>query len=196
MTHPPALPRPLPRPVRLAALAVVCLAAAACGDDPFEVRWTADPDTVLLYSLARPELNLPSAFNFLLRVAVPVESPNATGNWDVAVDTEDDRIVLLPPGALHIDSRAAIAVIPGVDFDDVREAPGDIDLYVTDEAVPVATGSVYVVQTHQSAGTFGRRCVYYAKVEPIEIDVVLGTLRFLFDANPVCNDTRLVPPDD
>jgi hypothetical protein len=29
----------------------------------------------------------------------------------------------------------------------------------------------------------------------VEMDPEAGTLSFLFDSNPVCNDPRLVPPD-
>ena len=98
-----------------AALAVGAV-ASACGDDPFAIRWTESPDTVLLYSLARPELNLVSGFNFQSRFPVTVEGPTSTGNWDVAVDTRDNQIVLLPPGALGISSRAGIAELPGKTF--------------------------------------------------------------------------------
>jgi hypothetical protein len=51
-----------------------------------------------------------------------------------------------------------------------------------------------VVQTTQVVGSFGQRCVFFAKLEPLVIDVAGGALTFLFDANPVCNDPRLVPP--
>jgi hypothetical protein len=37
--------------------------------------------------------------------------------------------------------------------------------------------------------------VFFAKLEPLVLDVAGGTLEFVFDASPVCNDTRLVPPE-
>ena len=43
---------------------LVLLAATACNDDPFEIRWDLQADTVLLYSLARPEMTMDSGFNF------------------------------------------------------------------------------------------------------------------------------------
>jgi hypothetical protein len=192
----PAWPQRAPRlrAARFAALLLVALGAAAC-DDPFELRWEARPDTALLYSLALPQTNLHSAFNFFFRTPLVVESPGATGQWDVALDTEADRLVLLPPGALGINSRARIAALPGVTFTEVREAPADTAAYVSNRSVPVAFGTVYVVQTGEQVGAFGQRCVFYAKLEPIEIDAVAGTLSFLFDASPACNDPRLVPPD-
>lgn len=178
------------------AVAVVALASlGGCGDDPFAIRWTESPDTVLLYSLARPELNLTSGFNFNNRIPVRIEAPAATGTWDMAVDTRNGGIVLLPPGALGVTSRAGIAAVPGSSFEDVVEAPADTSLYVTKDAVPVALGTIYVVRTNQSLGAFGTRCVYYAKLEPLVADPVAGTLTFKFDSSPVCNDRRLIPPD-
>ena len=177
----------------LAALAAV--GAGACGDDPFAIRWTESPDTVVLYSLARPELNLTSGFNFNNRIPSRIEAAAATGTWDVAVDTRDGAIVLLPPGALGVESRAGIAPVPGMSFEEVIEAPADTAAYTTDAPVPVQTGTVYVVRTNQGVGAFGTRCVYYAKLQPLEVDPVGGTLRFTFDASPVCNDRRLIPPD-
>ena len=172
------------------------LGSLACGDDPFELRWNADPDTVLLYSLAQPELNLPSAFSFNSRTTVRVEAPAATGTWDLALDTQEGALVFLPPGALGINSRAGIAMLSGLEFDDVREAPSDTAAYAFDQGVPVSLGTVYVVQTRQVTGQFGTTCVYFAKLEPLVTDLAEGTLEFEFDSNPVCNDPRLVPPED
>lgn len=189
-------PRGRLRTPALAALAAALLvASAACGDDPFSFDWSDQPDTVLLYSMARPELNLVSAYNFLQGVPIQIEAPAATGTWDVAVDTRGGEIVFLPPGALNVVSAARIAVLEGLTLDDVTQAPGDTLLYVADEPVPVRTGDVYVVRTNRQRGSFGRSCVYYAKVEAVSIDPVGGTLRFREVTNPVCNDRDLVPPD-
>jgi hypothetical protein len=182
----------------LALAAVVALGSVgsvACGDDPFQIDWVESPDTVLLYSLARPQLNLFSGFDFYNRIPVRIEDSEATGNWDVAVDTRNGRVVLLAPGALGVDSKARVARIPGTTFADVIEAPADTTLYTAKEPVPVELGSVYVIRTRQQFGSFGRTCVYYAKLEPIEIDPVGGILRFVFDASPSCNDRALIPPD-
>ena len=175
--------------------AALSLTLGACEDDPFQVNWLADPDTVLLYSLARPELNLPSGYNFNARQRVRIEAPAASGSWDVALDSQEGELVFLPPGALNITSRARVTALPDAVFEDVREAPRDTAVYSANEAVPIEMNSVYVVRTSESLGSFGRRCVYFAKLEPLEIDVAAGTLRFVFDASPVCNDPRLVPPN-
>ena len=171
------------------------MGTTACGDDPFAFNWNDAPDTVLLYSLDRPELNLVSAYNFLQGVPVQVEAPTATGSWDVAVDTRDGAIVFLPPGALNVSGAARVAVLEGLTLDDVTRAPSDTLLYVSDQPVPVRLGDVYVFRTNRARGSFGRSCVYYAKAEAVEIDPVGGTLTFREVTNPVCNDRDLVPPD-
>lgn len=191
----PAAVRRRPRGVALALGSALAMGALGCGDDPFEARWVSAPDTVLLYSLARPELNLPSAFSFNRGLRLRVEAPGATGQWDLALDTRGSELVFLPPGALGINSRARIAALPGLVFEELREAPSDTSAYVADEPLPVTAGTIYVVRTGQTVDAFGRSCVRFAKLEPLVIDVEAGSLEFVYDANPVCNDPRLVPPD-
>lgn len=185
--------------MRLRGLLIACAALpvftlVACGDDPFRLDWESAPDTVLLYSLARPELNLPSAFNLNTRRTVQIEAPGATGAWDIAVDTEEGGLVLLTPNALGVESRAAITTITDRSFEEIRRAPADTAAYV--DSVPVELGPVYVIQTDESVGGFGTRCVYYAKLEALDIDTELGTLLFRYDSNPVCNSRDLIPPED
>lgn len=177
----------------LAAAAVLTVLLPACGDNPFESRWTAMPDTALLHSLARPELNLNSAFDFVNRRARRVEAPGATGSWDVAVDTRGQELVFLAPRALEIESDAGIAPFPDMSFDEVTRAPSDSADYAYDEPVPVEAGTTYVVQTRESRGSFGRLCFFYAKLEPLDVRVEEGTVRFLYDVNTVCDDRDLVP---
>ena len=90
---------------------------------------------------------------------------------------------------------ARIATLESMSLDEVTEAPSDTLLYVRDEAVPVEMGDVYIIRTNRQTGSFGRSCVYYAKVEAVSIDAVGGTLTFREVTNPVCNDRDLVPPD-
>jgi len=178
-----------------AVIAAVAVGLAACGDDPFAFDWNPNPDTVVLYSLARPELNLVSAFAFFQRTAVRVEAASATGSWDAAVDTRDGAIVLLPPGALGVSGAARLTTLEGMSLADVTRAPEDTLVYTADQPVRVEMGNVYVVKTNRSTGGFGSSCVYYAKLAPVEIDPVGGTLRFEFVTNPVCNSQDLVPPN-
>ena len=183
-------------PRRIAMVAALLTAAlGACGDDPFSYNWSDVPDTVQMYSLARPELNLPSGFSFYDGFLLAVEQPSATGRWDVALDTEGGDLVLLPPGAVGIDSRARIAALPGTPYEDVTQAPGDGSVWVDSEAVTVAAGTTYVVRTNIRLGSFGSACTYYAKMEPVTIDVPGGTLLFRYTTNPICNSRDLVPPN-
>ena len=182
-------------PASLLALVVLSVGLSACGEDPFAFPWASRPDTVLLYSLARPELNLEAAYDFHNDLRIRVEAAKASGSWDVALDTRESQLVLLPPGALGITSKASVAVIPGFAFADVLDAPEDTAAYTRSAAVPVEMGTVYVVKTSQSPGIFGTNCSYYAKLEPLVIDVEGGTLTFIVEASPVCNSHRLIPPD-
>lgn len=182
----------------LAALAAVTVVAAtACDDDPFGLQdWTANPVELLVYSLARPELNLPSGANLYQKFTLRLESPGATGNWDIALDTRDGQLVFLGPNVLGLDSRVRIATMPDSNFDDVRRAPSDSTVYVSDEPVPVALNTVYVVRTNLYPGPFGGQCSFYSKLEPLELDVEQGTVTFVVDTNPLCNERDLVPPND
>lgn len=197
MTIPASL-EALCRRSRLPLLASLTVAGAvgfaACGDDPFAVDWIESPDTVLLFALARPELNLPSGFDFYNRTSVVVEGANATGSWDMAVDARGGKVVLLPPGSLGVSSKAQVAALEGRTFAEVTEAPADTALYVSRAPVPVEMGTIYVWRSRQASGYYGTSCVYYSKMEALEIDPGGGTLKFVFDSSPVCNSRSLIPP--
>lgn len=178
-----------------AALAALAVALGACGDDPFAFEWSDVPDTVKIYSLARPELNIPSGFSFYDGLSFAVEQPTATGRWDAALDTQDGSLVLLPPGALGVIGRARILAYANATFAEVVEAPSDEKLYVADDAVPVVDGTVYIIRTNLRPGSFGASCTYYAKMEPVIIDVAGGSLTFRYITSPICNSRDLTPPD-
>jgi hypothetical protein len=171
------------------------LGLAACDEDPFVFRWNATPDTVRIYSLDRPEPNLPSGFGFLDRALVRVETPGATGVWDVALDTEGGSLVLKPPGAFGISARAGIVPMGAISFDDLDEAPADTLLYVLHDPVVMETGQVYAIRTNRRTHNFGRTCVFYGKMEPLVVDVAAGELEFRYVRSEACNDRSLVPPD-
>jgi hypothetical protein len=178
---------------RLLAL-LACFALAACDDDLLDPTWTAAPDTAVLFSLARPELDLESAFNFNARAVVALEQPGNALQWDIALDTRAGQLVLLTPNALGITSRARIAALPGMTFAQVEEAPADTLLYSGLAPVPVQRNAVYVVRTDARTSA-GGGCSFYAKLEPLVVDPAQGRLEFVFDSNPFCNDRRLLPPD-
>ena len=177
-------------------LAASVVGSTACGENIFEVKWTqANPDTVLLYTLARPEINLISAFDFLGRVGIRIHSPGASGLWDLVVDTQDGELVFVPPGGLDIESGTMIAALPGQAFDDVLEAPGDTTLYSKTMPLLIETTSVYVLRTHEGRDRFGFPCSFYGKLQPLEVDPVLGIVRFVYDVSVLCDDRGLVPED-
>jgi hypothetical protein len=181
---------------QIGSLVTLAVLVAACGGEDFLVDWEENPLEQVLYSLDRePEGTLrQTAFNMLERRGLVIEDPVAQGRWDFAVDREAGRLVLLPPQALGVTSRAAIARIPGTTFANVIEAPSDTLVYSTNQSVPVELGTVYVIRTHQQPGFFGQFCFFFGKIEPIEIDVEAGILRFLHDVSPDCNNRSLVPP--
>jgi len=178
-----------------AVVAALAVALTACGDDPFAFPWSDTPDTAKIYSLQRPELNIATAFGFYDGVGVAIESPNATGLWDAALDTRDGELVLLPPGALGVTSQARIATLPDMALADVTEAPGNADQYTADDPVTLVAGTVYVVKTSARPGSFGYTCSYYSKMEPIDIDLAEESLTFRYVTNPICNNRDLVPPN-
>ena len=182
-------------PGAVAATVALLMGMVGCSGDPFSFNWSDAPDTVLLFSLARPELNLVSGFAFFQRVPIRIEAADATGTWDAALDTRGDDLVLLPPGALGVTSSARITTLQGMSLEDVTRAPTDTLVYIADEPVPVQFGTVYVIRTGRATGSFGSSCVYYAKLEPVAIDVPGGTLTFRYVTNPICNSQDLVPPN-
>ena len=175
---------------RLLALACA-VALAGCDDELLEPTWSAAADTAVLYSLARPELDLESAFQFFGRTTVRLERPGTATLWDIALDTRAGQLVLLTPAAFGIDSRVRIAALPGQSFDLVTEAPADTLLSTAVNPVPVQSNATYVVRTRVDENG----CSKYAKLQPLALDVPQGRLQFQYDANPFCNDRRLVPPD-
>ncbi len=185
------------RPLNVVVFLVASVSGVtACGENIFDINWTVpNVQTALIYSLARPELNLPSAFDFLNRVAVEIQAPGVTGSWDLVLDTQDGQLVFLPPGALEIISEVMFLEMPNMAFDDVIEAPKDSTLYTKDQPLPVEMSSVYILRTHAAPGRFGLVCSYYGKLQPVLIEPVLGTVAFEYDVSTLCDDRGLVPED-
>ena len=168
---------------------------SGCGENIFDQKWTeARVDTVLIYSLARPELNLPSAFDFVKRLTVELQSPGATGEWDLVVDTRDGQLVFLPPGSLGFTSEMMFLAIPGMAFNDVIKAPGDTTQYTKDTPLVVDANSVYVLRTHQGFDRFGLPCLFYGKFQPLVVDPANGSVEFEYDVSRLCDDRSLIPP--
>jgi hypothetical protein len=172
------------------------LGLTACGENIFEQKWTsATVDTVLIYSVDRPEINLPSGFDFVRRRPVRIQSPGVTGSWDLMLDTQNGDLVFLLPAAVDITSTTLVLPLPGMAFDDVLRAPKDTTLYTRDAPVSIDTGTVYVVRTRRGPDRFGLLCSFYAKFQPVVVDPTQETVQFAFDVNPICDDRSLVPTD-
>ena len=176
------------------AIAASLGALSSCGEDPVTIQWSANPDTVQLYALSRPEPNLLSAFDFYNRIPKRLESVTTGNQWDLVTDVQDGQFVWLPPGSLGISSDAALATIEGETFESAARAPSDTARYVKDEPIPIQADRIYVIRTRRFQGNFST-CNYYGKIEALEMDPVAGTIRFQFDVNRVCNDLALIPPE-
>jgi hypothetical protein len=181
---------------RLLLLAAAVASVAACDDETGLDVWSAVPDTITLYSLSRPDLiNQPSAYDFINHLVLRVESPNATGNWDVAVRHEGTQLALVPASGFQgQQSRAALSVIAGSTFEELQEAPEDT-LQFTTSAVPLTVGQVLAVRTRRAPCAFSTS-VRYGKIKIVDVNPVAGTVRFAAIVNPFCNDRSLIPPED
>lgn len=169
----------------------------ACDDDYFKIKWEESPDTAIIYSLARPELNLYSGFDFLGRTGVKIESPQAVDGWDLVLDTRDGDLVFLPPGAAGVrNSAAAIAPIGAMAFADLKKAPRDTTLYIGDRSVPITVGHLYVIRSRRATGIYGSSCSYFGKFMPLAKNLENQSVTLMFDISPVCNDRKLIPPKD
>jgi hypothetical protein len=72
----------------------------------------------------------------------------------------------------------------GVAFEALTRAPKDG--YITQAAVPLEVGALYVVRTRRSP----TGCTQYAKFEVLDLDPD-GILEFVFLRNNLCNDRSL-----
>jgi hypothetical protein len=165
-------------------------------DDSSEPEWfNTAPDTVLLYSLARAEhFGMPSAFDMIYARRVVVEAEGETGSWDFAVLDGVDGFSFVMPGAFPgLAATSSIMTANGTPFDALTEAPrtGYDSLGIALDA-----GAVYIVRTRTVTDASGNSCHYYGKLEPVEIDAILGTLLFRHLTNPTCNSRGLSPPED
>lgn len=184
----------------LTSLAFAALVfTTGCSEDFGPSEWTADPDTVDLFSLSRGEYQgLPSAFDMLTGrhgQRVNVEVPGASGSWDFALIEADGQLKLMPAGVLpDLDNGAGISLLPGETFESVTKVPGDRSLYQESTAVALEAGQVYALRSRSYFAFGGQGCSLYGKLSPISIDLESGVLRFEVVRNPNCNDRSMVPP--
>jgi hypothetical protein len=169
----------------------------ACGDAIGPQFWVARPDTLVIHSVSREEfVGYLSAVDLIAEpiTPLPIEVQGVTGNWDFALVDAGGGLALLPSAALPgMGIRSRIAMLRGVRFDDLEEAPRDTAAYSAG-AVPLLPDAVYVIRTRRAACGFSQG-YRYAKLEPIEINQQRGILRFAVVRNPYCDDRSFVPPN-
>lgn len=184
-----------PRNAFLVLLATCAAAAMGACDDEFRFLPDMRTDTATLFSLAVPELNLPSAYSLgsLFRGPQILETVDP-GIWDIAIDTQDGALVIVMPADFGLVTRARITTLPdNPAFETVVEAPRDTTVYMATGPVTLSTAEVYVIRSHEEQGTFGARCTYFTKLQPLRLDVAAGEVDFISTTNANCNDRRLVP---
>ena len=176
----------------LPGLAVVALGACNEEQDFGLDDWTAEVDTVTLYTASFEEYQgLPSAYDIRFTTPVRVEDADVTGDWDfVVTGGGTEPLALTPIGVFFDVTNNAGFHVSDETFEEIDNAPAADDAYVTDESTPVELGAVYIVRTRTGG------CLVFAKLEPLEVNQAEGTLEFRLTRNPNCNDTALVPPED
>jgi len=189
-----------PKPIRRRTVVAYMVALwsgvflASCGSDPFHIDWYQGLDTVQLYSVLDSAPGLYNGFDFVNLRPVEIETVGATGSWDVAVGGNGSGLVLMPPGAFGLSSKAGVAVMAGERLEDVLKAPSDSTSYDATQPVALAVGTTYVIRTRTAADPYGTTaCTYYAKMEPLAVDPAQGRIRFVYGSNPNCYDPSLSP---
>lgn len=178
---------------RLAGLLLLVGLTPLLACDTFEPTWFGFVDQVELHSLARAEfIGRASGYDFIQQRPVIVEEPKLHDpyDFDLALTEIDGAFHALPAGLFEgFPIEPGIAIdSSGIAFEDLTEAPRSG--YITDQAVPLRTDWLYLVQTRRDQ----RGCRMYGKFEVTETDPA-GIVRFRTLRNPTCNDRNLVPPE-
>jgi hypothetical protein len=171
--------------------AVLLLAAAACSNSTGlpAASLTNAERTDTLYALVGTPVSTPSGYALegsrRIRTDLSVDFDFA---YNVA---SDGSHVFLPRAALGIDPTAAVN--PGFltrtqTFEAIKAAPSNG--YVTDRAIPIAVGGVYVVRSRVTC-TIG--VPKYAKLAVIAIDDVAKTVAFRVLTDDNCGFKGLEP---
>jgi hypothetical protein len=191
----------LPRFAIVPALALL-IGLVACNDpNSIEINPLIVDDTV---ALAVPGVDA-SVGTALDIVSIPntrkvggarfPERAADAAQWDFALRREDGELVLVPSGTFGFASGSGITrPITDRTFDQVTEAPSSRSAVVTDSAVVLRSGAVYVARSRQIPCGFGGAS-QYARIEAVALDPAAGTARLRVATNEVCNDIRLTPKE-
>jgi hypothetical protein len=188
--------------------------AAACDDSTgVDIELFLITDTVEVAAPLPGNEALPTAVDITFDAAggisggrFPERSRDALA-WDFVVRIRDGELMLVPAATVGVQgSRAGITRALEETFEGVREAPPQtaflVDtVTVNGSEVPVVgavamrVGSVYAVRSREVPTGLGFSvCSYFGKLQPLDVDVAAGILRFQIVANQ-CGDPRLVEPE-
>lgn len=191
------------RPTLLFAASGLVLAAAlaACNDTTaFQIQPQIFTDTVQLAASGAPDADaLPTALDISVQGNGVVggrfpERLSDAGQWDFLVRVKKGAIVLVPSGALGIESRAGIsAPIAGANFETLNQVPKNTTFGI-DSATALTNGAVYAVRSRFFSNGVST-CQQYAKLQPLAVDPAAGRVTLRVATNAVCGDQRLVPKE-
>lgn len=179
-------------------LVTTVVLATACDDSTrYQINPLLAADTVELWAPTPTTEGRPSAMDviafggFIGGPRFPEQARHAEA-WDFAVRLRNGELVLVPPAALGLSSRAAItAPLPGT-FEGLIEAPGNV-AFRTDSIRPLRVGNIHSVRSRLTAGgMFGGGCEQYAKLQVLAADPTTGRAQFAVVTNERCGDPRLV----
>ncbi len=177
---------------------LLAIAAAAlisgCNDNTSLYSWTGAPDTVTIASASRTELaGLGSGYDVTNRSTVIIERLGDGQSWDFALTEQGGGFFLSPLGAFFGQSlRSGIDKTSYPDLTSVKSAPTDSASYAQVTSVPAVPGTVYIIRSRRVSCLYTTGS-YYAKMQVISIDSLMGTMKFALVQNPNCGDTSLTP---
>jgi hypothetical protein len=177
--------------LRLLTVLLVLLGVAACSDSNNLPDATIEnvERTDTLWSLVGTPVSTPSGFSVEGSRRVRTD---LSVDFDFAYNLQTDgQHVLLPRAALGIDT--ANTVNPGFvrrteSFEAITTPPSRG--FITDSAVPIATGERYVVRSRVTCNVGVPK---YAKIELLEFNDALGIMTFRVLANDNCGFRSLEP---
>lgn len=189
----------------LASVVAAALALSACNDPSGFGSQSAlvVTDTVLLAAPAAAGTVLPTALDVFSadratigggRFPERLESAPVTQEapgFDLLIRRRNGELVFLPPAAIALKSNAGITEpLPNRSFDALDRVPSGV-VFVTDSAVAIRPGAVYVVRSRSVVLSAQQACSQFAKLEPLEVDEAAETVRLRVATSVrFCRDTR------
>ena len=185
----------------LPLLATAALSLAAC-DDPTGIgEQVIVTDTVVIGVPSLVPDSVPTALDVISGDQIAIgggrfpERPGEAEVWDVTVRLQNGTFMLLPRGAVGLESQRAAVTDPitGTTFEGLDEAPSS-SRFNTGRGVALTVGSVYVVRSRVYRLS-GINCWQFAKVQPTALNAAAGTATLAVATSAGCQDTRLAPRD-